>query len=163
MKSANPKKGFGVTKPQPHLISPVAIIAETFAAELGASKYGPYNWRDKPVDATTYLDAIDRHKILWMLGEDNDPDTGVSHLGNIRMCCAILLDAMATGNFIDDRPKNPAPLAEVKRLFALKESQIGKRRPQSPNLSRQIRTGFAQACYARLRGCFMRLRGCDRS
>jgi hypothetical protein len=118
--SSNPKKAYGALKPCAGFISPVAIVTETFAAELGARKYGPYNWRDKPVDAMTYLDAIDRHKLLWQLGEDDDPETLVSHLGNIRACCAILIDAAATGNLLDNRPKSAAALAEVRRLFAVK-------------------------------------------
>jgi hypothetical protein len=123
----NPKKAYGATKPGTSATSPVAVIVETFAAELGARKYGPYNWRSMPIDAMTYLDAIDRHKILWQLGEDDDPDTLVSHLGNIRACCAILIDAAATGNLIDNRPKSTAAIAEVKRLFALKRGAVASR------------------------------------
>lgn len=119
----NPKKLYGDKKPGVTGISPVATFTEAFAAELGAAKYGPYNWRNKPVNARTYLDAIYRHLALWQLGEENDDQTGVSHLGNIRSCAAILLDAAAVSALIDDRPKNEAALAELKRLFALKATR----------------------------------------
>ena len=35
---------------------------------------------------------------------DNDPESGVCHLGHIMACCGILLDAQAQGKLVDDRP-----------------------------------------------------------
>lgn len=123
LRGSNPKKAFGAVKPGLGFMSVVALVTDCFAAELGANKYGAFNWRDEPVDALTYTDAAFRHMALWLCGEDNDDETGVSHLGNIRVDCGIVLDAMATGNLIDNRPKSPAALAELKRLFALKKQQ----------------------------------------
>jgi hypothetical protein len=42
---------------------------------------------------------------LWTAGEDWVPDSAVSHLGHVAASCAVLLDAIAVGNFKDDRPK----------------------------------------------------------
>jgi HAMP domain-containing protein len=33
------------------------------------------------------------------------PDSAVSHLGHVAASCAVILDAIAAGNFKDDRPK----------------------------------------------------------
>jgi hypothetical protein len=103
--SENPKRANGVKKPSPHFIPPVAIIEEAVAMGLGGSKYGPFNWNDKPIDASTYYSAAMRHLMCWYAGEDLDPETGGSHLGNVRACMAILIDSQATGTLIDDRPK----------------------------------------------------------
>ncbi|BAQ45914.1 MULTISPECIES: hypothetical protein [Methylobacterium] len=39
----NPKTGAGRLKPEPHLISPVALLWLNAALENGAIKYGPFN------------------------------------------------------------------------------------------------------------------------
>jgi hypothetical protein len=51
-----------------------------------------------------YVDAALRHLNAWFDGEQEASDSGVHHLGHARACMAILLDAEATGNLIDDRP-----------------------------------------------------------
>ncbi len=114
--SSNPKRAFGNTKPSPHLIPPIAIIEESIALGLGAKKYGPYNWSDQPVDASTYYSAAMRHLMAWYTGEDADPDTGTTHLGNVRACMAILIDAQTSGSMIDDRPKTASAAEAVRRL-----------------------------------------------
>lgn len=69
----------------------------------GAAKYGERNWRVDKILASTYEGAIMRHFIAWFGGEDNDPDSGESHLYHIRCCCAVMLDAQIHGTLIDDR------------------------------------------------------------
>jgi hypothetical protein len=70
----------------------------------GAKKYGPYNWRAKKVVASIYIDAAMRHLATWFEGQETASDSKVHHLGHAIACCAILLDAQATGNLVDDRP-----------------------------------------------------------
>ena len=111
--NTNPKKQYGLMKPQMHLIPPVAAIEEAVVMALGASKYGAYNWTDNHVDATTYISAIERHLKQWTTGEDRDPESGCSHLGHIRACCGILIDAQAAGTLVDDRPKRAASASEA--------------------------------------------------
>jgi hypothetical protein len=75
----------------------------------GADKYGPYNWRDKKVRMTIYLDAIERHLLALRDGEDIAEDSKVPHLGHIIACGALLADAVEGDFLIDDRPaKGPA-------------------------------------------------------
>jgi len=45
----------------------------------GARKYEDRNW-EKGYRWSLSVDALDRHLSLWLLGEDNDPETGSSHL-----------------------------------------------------------------------------------
>ena len=82
----------------------------------GAEKYGPYNWREKKVPARTYIAAAQRHLADFLDGEALATDSGVHHLGHVIGCCAIVLDAMETGNLIDDRPKPGAAAAILARL-----------------------------------------------
>lgn len=100
----NPKDRIGASKPPLHLIPPAAEIAESMAMALGARNYGPYNWRESNVKATVYVAAARRHLAQWLDGQDDDPQSGVSHLAHARACLGILLDAMATGHLVDDRP-----------------------------------------------------------
>ena len=89
----NPKKQYGDAKASLGLIPKVSMEAHAAAHQLGADKYGPWNWRDDPVEAMTYINAMLRHIQEWKEIEDNDPDTTKSHLGNVMACCAIVLDA----------------------------------------------------------------------
>lgn len=100
----NPKDRIGASKPPLDLIPPAAEITEAVVMGLGAMKYGPFNWRSASVRATIYLAAARRHLAQWLDGEDDDPESGVSHLAHARACLGILLDAMATGHLVDDRP-----------------------------------------------------------
>lgn len=114
--STNPKRAFGVKKPSPQFVPPIALIEESVVMALGAAKYGAYNWQDDPVDATTYYSAALRHLLSWFSGEDKDPESGASHLAHVRACMAILLDASASGKLIDDRPKCASASEAIERL-----------------------------------------------
>jgi hypothetical protein len=119
-KSTNPKRAFGVKKPSPHFIPPIAIIEEAAVMAGGAAKYGPYNWQESPVDATTYYSAAMRHLMSWFTGEDRDPESGHLHLAHVRACMAILIDADASGKLIDDRPVTSSVSEAIARA-AIKE------------------------------------------
>jgi hypothetical protein len=43
----------------------------------GAGKYGPYNWRDRAVRASIYVDACERHLNAWLDGAEDVTDSGV--------------------------------------------------------------------------------------
>jgi len=113
---ANPKDKYGDLKPQLWLVPPTAVIEESMAFAQGAVDYDPYNWRQNAVKTHVYTSAALRHLYAWMDGQDVDPKSGCSHLAHVRACCGILLDAAATGNLIDDRPKAGASAAVIKRL-----------------------------------------------
>lgn len=100
----NPKTRFGLAKPPIALIPGPALIQTAEAMRDGARKYGPANWREKPVTTSTYTSAAMRHLLAWIDGEENAPDSGVHHLGHVMGCIAILIDAQAQGTLNDDRP-----------------------------------------------------------
>src|SRR5207245_2175812 len=58
--TTNPKDLLGVKKVQLGLLPAAGKIYGALAMEYGAAKYKPYNWRDKKIRITVYLDAIER-------------------------------------------------------------------------------------------------------
>lgn len=115
-KGQNPKDLLGVKKVPMHLVPPTATIHEAMALRDGASKYGPYNWRDNCVIASIYIDACKRHIDAWIDGEEVAEDSGVHHLGHARACLAIILDALENGTLDDDRPAKGAASALLARM-----------------------------------------------
>lgn len=95
-----------------HLIPSPALIHVAKAMEDGARKYGPYNFREEGVGAGTYVSAARRHLLDWLDGEELAPDSEVHHLAHAAACCMIILDALAVGNLVDDRPLS-APTSEM--------------------------------------------------
>jgi hypothetical protein len=127
----NPKTQYGLTKPPMWVIPSAALIELGLAMQLGAKKYGAYNWRDKTVSASIYVDAAERHLRAWLDGEDRERESGASHLGHVMACCAILIDAHATGKLNDNRPKGGV-FAELVRQFegAVRNGQVPAMKPK---------------------------------
>lgn len=114
---SNPKTRFGVAKPGIADIPPLALLHLGLAMTDGERKYGRTNWREHAVTASVYYNAAFRHLGAWWDGEEIAPDSLVAHLGHVMACCSILLDAMASGKLIDDRPSVPGKFGdEVRRL-----------------------------------------------
>jgi hypothetical protein len=112
----NPKTKYGQAKPGLSSIPQTAIIHLGLAMENGRNKYGLYNWREKTVSSTIYVDAAWRHLASWMDGEDVAEDSGVHHLGHVMACCAILLDAFEQGKLNDNRGTKGKFPEVIKRL-----------------------------------------------
>jgi hypothetical protein len=71
----------------------------------GGKGYGPFNWRDQPVEAMTYIDANDRHKARWIEGQEIDPKSLAMELAHAAASLIILIDAIDNGTWIDNRPR----------------------------------------------------------
>lgn len=114
----NPKDLIASRKVPLHLIpsSPLARLAVVM--QLGAKKYGAYNWRESSVKLTVYLDAAERHLRAILDGESIDEESHQHHAAHVMACMAIILDAYDVGKLIDDRP-SPGAFAHV-----LKELQL---------------------------------------
>ncbi len=85
-------------------------------ATFGAQKYDAGNWKEG--NSFTYdrlLSAAERHVNAFELGEDNDPESGLSHLGHAAWCLMALLDLHLAGHGTDNRQKiQYIPKAEPK-------------------------------------------------
>lgn len=99
----DPKGAAGAVKVPLGLIPPHAMEQTAWVHKLGADKYGPWNWRETGVCASTYVNAILRHLNAWRDGEDLDPESGISHLAHIACSCNILMDAEYCSKLQDDR------------------------------------------------------------
>jgi hypothetical protein len=119
----NPKDRHGYKKVDVTLLPSIATMHGAHAMMDGARKYGPYNWRGNAVLARVYIAAAIRHLEYWAAGEEQAKDSIVHHLGHAIACCAILLDAQATGNLIDNRAKSPELIAAYDALNALVKAQ----------------------------------------
>lgn len=78
-------------------------LAEVYT--MGAKKYADENWREGIAWKRIY-GAILRHLTSWFLGEDTDPESGLSHLAHAAWGCFTLLNYRRSHPEFDDRPKS---------------------------------------------------------
>jgi len=103
-KQTNPKDAIGIKK-VPFNLVPGQVLGEINLAMFeGSRKYGAYNFRMRPIKASVYFEAIDRHMKAFIEGQDIDPESNLCHLAKASACLVILQDARLNGNLIDDRP-----------------------------------------------------------
>lgn len=126
IKDTNPKDAVGVRK------SPVSTVSAAVVAELGlamlegARKYGRHNYRVSGVRASVYWDALFRHLMAWWdFGQDDDPDSGLSHIVKAMACLCVLRDAQHLDNWVDDRPP-PLPIELLEKFNKLAGEIIDK-------------------------------------
>lgn len=108
----NPKDLVGAKKAPLRFVPPALVIIAAQGMKNGAQKYGPFNWRDYPVQYSIYLEAVHRHLLALMDGEDIAEDSGIPHLSHIAANIAIIADCQGLGTLVDDRPK-PGPAAKL--------------------------------------------------
>jgi len=82
----------------------VGEIADVMA--FGASKYGERNWC-RGTEWGRYFAALCRHIFAWWRGEDQDPETGLSHLAHAGCCLIFLMEYQRHGWGRDDRFRGP--------------------------------------------------------
>lgn len=99
----NPKHAQGQAKVPLHLFPSSAVILGALVFQLGARKYGPFNWRESAVVRSIYLDAAMRHLLALLDGQDLDEESGLPHEAHVIACMAIVIDARECGKLIDDR------------------------------------------------------------
>jgi len=93
----------------------------------GLIKYGPYNWRVRPIDLMEYIGAMERHIARLKDGEWRDKKSKCTHLGHIIATSSIILDAEQCGMLIDSRPVLPGHATE--ELDRYEEERHGRNEP----------------------------------
>ena len=61
------------------LVPVEAITGMAMAFKYGAEKHGKYNFRNNDITYTELIDALLRHTLAFLNGEDNDPESGLPH------------------------------------------------------------------------------------
>jgi len=88
------------------LIPPGAMEDISRVFMFGAEKYGRYNWRmdgSKTEFSRTYA-SVQRHLNAYWAGEDEDPESGLSHLAHAMTQLIILMTHSSDGHsHMDDR------------------------------------------------------------
>lgn len=85
-----------------HLISYTAMTEIAGALAYGAQKYGEYNYRSG-IKYSRIYSAILRHLFAWFAGQDNDPESGLSHLAHAGAGIVMLIDTHHLNPNFDDR------------------------------------------------------------
>lgn len=97
------------------LISPSLLFEIGQALEFGARKYNDRNWEKGFTYGRPFASAM-RHMWAWWKGEDNDPESGLSHLAHAATCIMMLIEYKHSGRGHDDRPhtflKSLEPIVE---------------------------------------------------
>lgn len=69
---------------------------------FGAKKYAAHNWR-QGIEMSRLMGAALRHITAYNGGEDNDPETGLSHLWHASCCLMFASELRETHPELDDR------------------------------------------------------------
>lgn len=78
-------------KPRPTLVPASLINAVTAIREYGCKKYNdPENWRK--VETQRYKDALYRHWLAYLSGEEFDEESGMPHLWHLACNVAFLIE-----------------------------------------------------------------------
>jgi len=80
---------------------PLMKLAEVYT--YGAGKYNDRNW-ERGLRWSRIFAAIQRHLWKWWAGEENDDESGLSHLVHAAWGCFALLEYLDTHPELDDRP-----------------------------------------------------------
>lgn len=134
-KPTNPKDMLGTDRLPVHLWPMSATAFGCIGLTNGMLKYGRANWRESGVKLSVYVDAAIRHITDWFEGNDFDPEDGVHNLSGALACLAILVDAMVTGNLVDDRNHNGRGWREARAMMEphvarLRELHAGRGDPK---------------------------------
>lgn len=77
-------------------------VADVLA--FGARKYAAHNWA-LGMQWSRLIGAALRHIFAWAMGQDKDPETGLSHLAHAGCCILFLIAYQRRGVGEDDRFK----------------------------------------------------------
>lgn len=106
--SVDPKQSQAVKKMSFDAVPISLLLHAQPGNQNGADKYGLYNWLqldEGSMSMSTYLNALQRHLILFRAGQDLTSDTGIHNLDSMISGLAVLRDAMLFNKIKDDRVK----------------------------------------------------------
>lgn len=96
---------YDVGKVRMELLPPELLSGTATILTFGAEKYSDRNW-EEGMKWSRVFGALMRHMWAWWGGEDNDPETGHSHLWHAACCIAFLMAYEQRQIGEDDRPND---------------------------------------------------------
>lgn len=81
-----------------------ALVPLVQVLEFGATKYAAHNWK-KGLFYCGIISSLLRHIYAILRGEDNDPESGLPHVGHAMCNIMFLSSMMQTRPDLDDRFK----------------------------------------------------------
>ncbi len=99
---------FDQIKTRMELLPPDALISVAQVLTHGAEKYADRNWeKGEGIVWERYIGALLRHMMLFMMGEDTDPDSGLPILAHMSCDALFLLSSYLRKIGEDTRWKLP--------------------------------------------------------
>ena len=93
----------------PTLVPPSLVAAVAAIRGYGVAKYGrSESWRE--VESQRYKDALYRHWLAYLGGEENDPESGYPHLWHLACNVAFLIE------MTEDCKQNGSPPGQKGRI-----------------------------------------------
>lgn len=139
------------------LIPRSAILAEAEVLRFGAEKYAAHNWR-KGMHWSRMIDAALRHLFAFADGEDDDVESGISHLAHAKCCLSFLIEYLTTHPDLDDRYKkeldqcNAVLLKSLSRRMAASSSASNSPRSATSSRSSSARKSTRSSPKSKTRG-----------
>lgn len=87
----DPGRKYDSDKPDWSLMPLAALESVVKVLTYGAKKYSPGNWAKVPNGRNRYFAAMMRHLAAHQSGEQNDAETGISHLAHAACCLLYLI------------------------------------------------------------------------
>lgn len=84
-----------------HLLPPQRIKELAALYEMGATKYVPRGW-EQGMSWSRIYNALNRHMLAWLSGEQYDPKDGQHHLTAVAWCAFALRQYEETHPELDD-------------------------------------------------------------
>lgn len=91
-------------KPRMELIDWGFVEETARVLGFGAAKYEANGWR-KGMQVTRVIGSMFRHMIAFAMGQDKDPESGLSHLGHVGCNLMFLVAYLRDKPELDDRVK----------------------------------------------------------
>jgi len=86
------------------MLPPHALVEIAKVRKMGAEKYATWDWLNSR-EWCDYMDAIQRHQLAWLAGENLDSESGLSHLAHAACGLMFLMEFEASGAGTDNRGK----------------------------------------------------------
>lgn len=95
---------FDDNKPSFYCLPPAGLLELGKIEAIGVVKYGAHSYR-QGIEISRYMNAVIRHYLKFIDGEDCDPIDGNSHLGSIAWNALAAIQTLKDYPELDDRYK----------------------------------------------------------